>query len=588
MGTPNDNMSDLAGNAVDPSSEGVARRIVEDAWEEVRGSCFVQSQLAAPLSRLPDLSQAEAERRSRVGRDLLARIARLDKTSLSVEVDLSLRLVSFRARLWARESDWYWTVTDPLGMGFFGMFLPTAYCGGFLLSLIHGQLAAFRFTEAGDLDRYLGLVSDYGRLIEQIAARTLGQAQRGMRMPQPQVQQSKDLLTALRAGCSHALAVKRERLEGLSATRFLAELEERIKTVVQPAFDRALAVFSDDYLSQAPQGVGLGQYAAGSEIYTELVKFNTTLDLTPEQVHAKGVERMAQIEASMQSIRAELGFKGDGAAFLGHLNADPRWRETTVEGVRSVFQRYIERLKPHYARYFGSAPRADYSIEPLPEALQGSMTFGYYDPPRPDRPTGLYRFNAKNLTHQALFNIGALTYHELVPGHHLHLCTQRESGSLHSLHRFSLVNAYNEGWAEYAATLAGEIGMYEAPEERYGRLVMDAFLSCRLVVDTGMNALGWSLERARQYLRDHSGMPETEILSESLRYSCDIPAQSLAYKLGDTEILAMRERMRAALGSRFELKDFHAAVLGSGALPLPDLGWYVDRETRRVARERAP
>jgi uncharacterized protein (DUF885 family) len=159
---------------------------------------------------------------------------------------------------------------------------------------------------------------------------------------------------------------------------------------------------------------------------------------------------------------------------------------------------------------------------------------------------------------------------------------QNESASLHPFHRFSFVNAFNEGWAEYAATLAGEIGMYEEPEERYGRMVMDAFLSCRLIVDTGMNALGWSLEQAREYMRHHSGMAEAEILSESLRYSCDLPAQALAYKLGDVEILDMRERMRSSLGQGFDLRDFHASVLGMGALPLPELRGHVERATRGV------
>src|SRR5262249_18502431 len=161
--------------------------------------------------------------------------------------------------------------------------------------------------------------------------------------------------------------------------------------------------------------------------------------------------------------------------------------------------------KPRFAEFFQVAPQADYGVTPLPEALQGSMTFGYYDAPRPDRNRGLYLFNSRNLTKQALFNVGALIYHELVPGHHLHLATQRENLLLHPLRAHSFVNAYNEGWAEYAGTFAGEIGMYEAPEERYGRLVMDAFLTCRLVVDTGMNVLGWSLERARGYMHAHSG-----------------------------------------------------------------------------------
>ena len=203
------------------------------------------------------------------------------------------------------------------------------------------------------------------------------------------------------------------------------------------------------------------------------------------------------------------------------------------------------------------------------------MTFGYYDEPRHDRREGLYFFNSLNLTKQSLFNVGALTYHELMPGHHLQITGQQENEALHPLRANSSVNADNEGWVEYAATLAGEIGMYDQPEERYGRLGMDAFLTCRLVVDTGMNVLGWSLERARTYMREHSGMEETEILTESIRYSCDIPDQALAYKLGDTQILLFRQRAMAALGPQFDLKEFHSAILTPGAFPLPALEWHM-------------
>jgi uncharacterized protein (DUF885 family) len=192
-------------------------------------------------------------------------------------------------------------------------------------------------------------------------------------------------------------------------------------------------------------------------------------------------------------------------------------------------------------------------------------------------------FNASNMTKRPLFNIGALTYHELMPGHHLQIATQHENPQgLHPLRAHSFVNAYVEGWAEYAAAFAGEIGMYELPEERYGRLEMDAFLTSRLVVDTGMNVMGWSLERGREYMRAQGRLPEVEILTESVRYSCDIPGQALAYKLGDREIFAMRERMRSTLGARFNLKDFHRTILGPGALPMLDLDWHVDHETARL------
>jgi uncharacterized protein (DUF885 family) len=468
---------------------GTALRIIDDAWEVVRQGSWVKKQLGLPLDRLPDLSYAEAERRTRLGRSLLARIEALDLECLPADVGLTVRLVRHRASTWAREAEWYWTVCDPVGIGFFGMFLPTAYCAGFVFNFVHNQLAAFPFAGAGDQDRYLGLVSDYARLVEQIAERTEGQAARGMRMPKVQVLQAKALIRGLRGACRQNLTVTPERLGPSSARAFEREIDNRIADSVEPAFDRVLAVLSDDYVSQAPQSVGLSQYAGGEAVYAELVKVHTTLGLTPEQVHARGLDRITRIEEEMREIRGQAGCV-DARAFNARLQADTRLRADTVAGVTAVFQRYVDRLKPRLTDYFHAAPTHSYTIAPLPEPLQGSMTFGYYDAPRAEHPIGTYFFNAANLTRQSLFNVAALTYHELVPGHHLHFSTQQSSPTLHPFRAFSFFNAYNEGWAEYAATFAGEIGMYETPEERYGRLVMDAFLTCRLVVDTGMNALG--------------------------------------------------------------------------------------------------
>jgi uncharacterized protein (DUF885 family) len=557
-----------------------ALRIVDDAWDELRRNPFVQLQLGVAPARLPDISFAEAQRRSEVGRSLLRRMEVLDPSTLPHDLALTLRLVRFRAHTWSREAEWYWTVVDPLGVGFFGLFLPTSYCGGWLLNVVNQHFASFAFLESGDVDRYLALVADYARLIEQFTQRTAGQAKRGMRMPKVQVLQARALLTAFKSGVRAALGVSPQRLTSISLSfhDFARDLESRIARCVEPAFDQALMGLSDSYLAQAPDTVGLGQYPDGGEFYAELVKLHTTLDLTPEQVHARGHARIQEIESSMHAIRNELGFVGDSAAFLAHLNQDQRWRANTVEGVRAVFQRYIERLRPRFYEYFTIAPNAIQGVAPLPEALQGSMTYGYYDAPRRGRAEGVYLFNPANLTKQALLTVAALTYHELMPGHHLHLATQQENKSLHPFRAYSFVNAYNEGWAEYAATFAGEIGLYEEPQERYGRLLNDAFLTSRLVVDTGMNVLGWSLERAREYMRRHTGIPEAEILTESVRYSCDIPGQALAYKLGDVEILALRERMRRALGTRFKLKDFHAAILRPGSLPIPDLKWHVEHE----------
>jgi uncharacterized protein (DUF885 family) len=560
-----------------------ALSIVDEAWREFRRSPYVQVQLGVGRPELPDISFSEAKRRSDKGSALLRSLDTVDEGRLPYDLILTLRLVRFCARTWAREAEWYWIVSDPLGVGFFGMFLPTAYCGGFLLNVIHESLNSVEFARAVDADNYLAFVRAYGEMIDQFTARTAGQVERRMWMPKVQVLEARVLLTALRARARHVLNVVSSRLRGCQSEDFIRELGNYISVFVETAFDRAVEGLSDCYLARAPEGVGLGQYTDGGDVYRELVKLHTTLDLSPEEVHRRGCEQMGSIEAAMRAVRSELDYSGDGAGFLAHISRNPRWRVDTVEGIAAMFQRYIDRLRPLFGEYFASGPQAACSVGPLPEALQAAMTYGYYEEPRTDRPEGRYLFNFANLSKQALITVGSLTYHELIPGHHLHLAGQQENPALHPLRKYGFVNAYAEGWAEYAATFAGEVGMYEEPEERYGRLIMDGFLTSRLVVDTGMNIMGWSLEKAQDYMRRHSGMAEVEILSESVRYSCDIPGQALAYKLGDKFILSLRERMRQALGVRFDLKTFHSAVLGPGALPLPDLEWHIGCEIERLS-----
>ena len=559
-----------------------ARRIVDDAWREVLRGLYTQQNLGLVPERLPDLSATEASRRSAVGAALIARLSKVDAGVLPHDLALSLRLVRFRAEIWAREEQLYWAASDPVGLGYFGMFLPTAYCGGFLFNFVHAIVRSLRFTTSDDLDRCLGLAADYARMIDQVSERTLGQAARGMRMPVPQISATRALIRAFRDRASDAWNIPDDRLVLLDSRRFKDALGRLISEQIVPAFDRLLGLFDDDYVAKAPSGVGMSQYPGGSEIYDLLVRMHTTQNLTPQEVFEAGLSRMARIGDEMASVRCDAGFTGDGRAFLALMAANRRWRADSVEGIAGFFQRYIDRLRPRLGELFHGEVPIPYGVEPLPEALQGSMTFGYYDAPRPDRQKGVYLFNRANLSNQPLHSIAALTYHELVPGHHLHLSSQHRNESLHEFRRHGFVNAYNEGWAEYAATLAGEAGMYQEPEERYGRLVMDAFLTSRLVVDTGMNSLGWSLEQAREYMRTHSGMSETEILSETLRYSCDLPAQALAYKLGDTYILDLRAKMRAALGASFDIRDFHSAVLGPGSLALADLAWHLEHETNRL------
>lgn len=566
-------------------SFGSALNALDEVWAVVRILDWHGGDPSVP-AQLPDISLEATAKRAAIGRSVLERIARIDVSVLPHDLPITLELARQVADRWAREEDWYWLVFDPLGIGFYGMFAPTAYCAGVLQSSLARTFSGHRFASPGDGDRYVGLVRDYGRLVRQMLDRTSGQFERGIVMPKPQLDQAVVLMRGLAAGTDAILTPGRARLSALDADDVLDRTAAAIIRDVAPAFDAFLTLLdSADYVAAAPESVGIAQYPGGAEVYEELVRLHTTLDLSPGQVHAIGLARMAEIQAQMRTLLDEIGFSGGPTDYIDHISADPRWRASGAKDIGHVFERYIDRIAPHIDPNFNFKPKSGHGVQPLPAALEASMTFGFYARPTTTESRGLYIFNSANLANAPLHDLGALTFHELVPGHHFHFATQEENENLHPLRRKAFINAFNEGWAEYAASFAGEIGLYPEPEERFGRLTTHAFLTCRLVVDTGMNALSWSLEEARDYMSKNAFMREPEIHSESIRYSCDIPGQSLAYKLGDTEMFEAREEMRATLGDRFDIRDFHDALLMPGALPLTLMRQAVREQTRRLAAE---
>lgn len=563
---------------------GAALRVIEAVWSETGPWPFFGVGDGRQVDRLPDIGFEQTAKRASLGKRILARAAEIDAGSLPHDLPYTFEIARGTAERWSREEEWYWLLFDPTGVGFFAMFAPTAYAGGYMLNALGGIYRSFAFVERGDGDRYIALVRDYARLVRQMMERTGGQAERDILIPRPQLDQSLALLRGLQSGARQLLLPDASRLEAIDGADFLVRIADAIDCEVAPQFDAFIDMLSDDaYAAAAPVEVGIGQYPGGAAAYSQLIRLHTTLELSAQQVHSIGKQRINRIREEMQQLLAEIRFAGSIDDYVEQVGADPAWRGEGPEAVTAFFNRYIDRIAPHIEANFNFKPKAGHGVAPLPEALSSAMTFGYYAPQTLDQDKGLFIFNSVNLSKGPLNNIGALNYHELVPGHHFHLATQQENETLHPLRQRSIVNAYNEGWAEYAATFAGEIGMYREPEERFGRLMMDAFLTCRLVVDTGMNVLGWTIEEARQYLRNNGFMPEAEIHSETIRYSCDMPGQALAYKLGDTFLYDARERMRTALGDRFDIRDFHDAVLKPGALPLPLLKQHVERETERLA-----
>ncbi len=554
------------------------------AWQPMSQSFWARNATGEALGAgsIPQVSQAAAQQRSDRARTILELLDSVELEQAGHESQLTARLLRYYAEHWVKDAGRYWVYFDVSGIMFGGPFVQTAYTGGFLFNGLNASVSQYRFERDSDGDRYLAVLADIARLLRQIFERTEGQAERGIRIHKPQLPGVRSLLAGLKAAADTRYRVSDERIAALSGPAALKrQVDRRVDEHILPAFQALIDQLDADYEAQAPEGVGMDKLPGGREVYADLVRMHTTMDMTPEQVHAAGHARMARIEAEMGRVRDKLGFSGTADEFRTWLKQQPGAVAANADEIGEKMRRHKDRVEARFDEFFAQRSPAPYDLVRLDTALESNMTWGYYEGPSPSEPRGLYHYNGSKLDSQAVVGAASLTFHELVPGHHLHMTLQFANTRVHPIRRFAFVNAYNEGWAEYAATLTGEMGLYDDPYDYYGRLIFDAFLTCRLVVDTGMNALGWSWEQAQDYMREHSYCNDGEIASDTLRYSCGIPAQSLAYKLGDEEILRMRAALQEQLGEAYSHKDFHSAVLGVGSLPLPVLEWHLDEYARR-------
>jgi len=290
------------------------------------------------------------------------------------------------------------------------------------------------------------------------------------------------------------------------------------------------------------------------------------------------LREIARIRRELDAVREEIGFRGSLADFRRFLKTDARFFAKTPEEVAARLMSHVRRIEPQVPRFFASTPKAPYGVKRLDPEFEDGTTFGYFQVPTATDPAGTYYFNGSKLDERNLLHAAALIAHELVPGHHFQLGLQNENESLPMIRRVYEETAYGEGWAEYAGWLGTEMGLYDDPYDRAGRLMMDAMLSTRLVVDTGMNALGWPRRDAAELMREHTMLSETEIGTETLRYAVDMPAQALAYKIGSLKMIELRELAQRELGPHFDVRRFHGWIIGSGSLPLPLLEEHVRHE----------
>ena len=351
-----------------------------------------------------------------------------------------------------------------------------------------------------------------------------------------------------------------------------AEGRAAIREAVIPAFARLLTFFRNDYVPQARTTLAAEAMPDGAAWYREQIRKYTTLDQSPDEIHAIGLQEVASIRAEMEAIIDKLGFEGTSkgraaseqrfADFLHFLRTDPQFYAKTPQELLDDAAWISKRVDGEVGKIIGTLPRGRFTIVEVPPEIAPFWTAGRGG-------AGTYWLNTYNLPSRPLYNLPALTLHESSPGHSLQQSLVNEQGEVPDF-RKQYISAYGEGWGLYSEWLGKEMGIYRTPYEDFGRLTYAMWRACRLVIDTGVHHKRWSRDQALAYLRDNTALSEHEVTTEVDRY-ISWPGQALSYKLGEIAIMRLRREAEAALGTKFDVRKFHDVVLAQGSLPLPVL-----------------
>ncbi|HYG47231.1 MAG TPA: DUF885 domain-containing protein [Allosphingosinicella sp.] len=358
--------------------------------------------------------------------------------------------------------------------------------------------------------------------------------------------------------------------------RLRAAYAASISNQIRPAVTRLRDFIRDTYLPRTRPTVGLQDMKSGPVLYRHLVALSTTTDMTPDEIHRIGLAEVERLHKEMEAVKAQVGFTGTLQQFFEHIRTDPKFKPKSREALQQGYVAIGKRLDATLPKLFSTLPKTPLEIRPVPAltekgAARGSYQSGTTDGSRP----GVFYFNAYDLASRTTPGMETLYLHEGAPGHHFQISLAQENEALPSFMRFGGNTAYVEGWGLYAETLGRELGVYTDPYQYFGYLDSQLFRAIRLVVDTGIHSKGWTRDRTIQYILDNSSRGRSNATAETERYIA-IPGQALAYKIGQLKISELRSRAEKALGPRFDIREFHAQVLMTGALPLAVLESKID------------
>ena len=457
-------------------------------------------------------------------------------------------------------------------------------------------IAFHKVDEPADMDAYIARIGGVSRGLRQLLEVAQLGAEEGVRPPrfayEGVLQQARALVQGAPfegEGDAPLWADANSKIDALLADGKIDEARagelregarQALLTSFKPAYDELIAWVESDLPNTDPEPAGVGSLPRGLEYYNERLAFATTTDLTADEVHEYGLAEVARIRGEMEKIREDVGFEGSLQEFFAFLREDEQFFFPDTDEGREA---YLETARAHLAEiedrlpeYFGLLPKAELLVKRVEPFREQPGAAQHYFPGAPDgsRP-GIYYAHLSDMNAMPKHTLEVVAYHEGNPGHHMQISIAQELETVPEFRTQSFFNAYSEGWGLYAELLAKEIGAYEDPYSDFGRLASEIWRAIRLVIDTGIHAKGWSEEQAVAYFLENSPIAEGAVRSEVQRYFV-IPGQATSYKIGMMKILELREKARAELGDRFDIRGFHDTVLGGGGLPLGILERRVD------------
>jgi uncharacterized protein (DUF885 family) len=520
-------------------------------------------------NRLTDLSPEAIERRKAHEREMLDRIQKISRAELAGQDVISYDLFLLNKKL------------NVEGARFPTEYMPIDQMNG--VQIAFGQLVASTpFRNVKDYEDYLARLAAFPRHIDQVIALM----NRGLetKWVQPAVplrslaSQIEGQITddPAKSPLYKAFENFPQDVSETDRARLSAAGKRVIADSFMPAMKKLGEFVKQTYLPAARNEVGASALPAGEAFYQYSIRRHTTTDLTAKEIHEIGVKEVARIRKEMEGIIEKVGFKGSFPDFLTFLRTDRRFYYTNAEDLVAGYSLISKRADGMLPEMFRELPRAPYGVRVIPDYEAPAQTTAYYQPGAADGSrAGFYMINTYKLDTRPKYEMEALSLHEAVPGHHLQIARAQELSGLPDFRRNAGYTAYVEGWGLYAESLGGEMGFYTDPYSKFGQLTYEMWRACRLVVDTGMHAFGWSRQRAIDFMKANTAKTENDIIVEVDRYIV-WPGQALAYKIGELKIKELRARARKELGARFDLRTFHNALLDDGPLPLDLLEKRID------------